>query len=825
LDYLKKALEDKDKTENVRTKEIISILKIFDEFLSQSEIKGTTGLKQQRSLLKGELLSKIQITNSVSYNQLIGRYIELSMFSNSTVYDIKRIIGQINKVPAEYVRLIRYSTTNEIKDVDNGKTLAELNFKNNESLIASKQNMGNIPKAPLLNKDKSLTPEAIAIFGEWFDDFSHDGFMTPEDCVEFIRSCTDDKCKTTDGRVRNLFNNHDKNGEGRVNKDGFIEFYRLACVRKEEVVRANILAHNYRNDLRKISDMIDENTDKTVLPRYILAHEQKYFDTLFSLLSRDDESSKFAWDLIQKLVTNPTYYDKIVKLNVEKDNNGKANWDSLIDTKSIFKLLYMFQIVESLIEEGGENDKEFVKVYRTKNMATSKPKDTKSAAPSTKKKDEDKKDAKEAKEEEEAKKPKEYLVSDLLQEESNEENNAELIKSWILRFLKIGGFEFSYSLFTQNQKAINEMTEFQKNFLGFILKILRIFITAAFLATKPELGESIDYVRQQTTEAKPPQDDEEEDWRDDDHDDEDKYSTPKKTVGPRVEIINLHKGGHEVITEDELFEQNEMSYDYDSDKERKLFKYKLDIASVEEVKLDKKESTFSKQKKKGGNLEQKITQLSNQLQGDFGKDLLDSIDFIQLQTVILHSIASLITKEEMDQNETKIVENSLSLWLGCILHNDSILKDFFEFNCDEFSNVKDLLIRGILYPSAFNIREKFLYTLYIFATKKTVSDIDTFEYTFNALLMNLPKDTKGEESFTAQYFELVYKLIEEYFKRISSGEVRKDIFDTPKFFEDVVERIKSHQSREVRNSKKQDETLVGYLKLAHMVLESAGVGQ
>lgn len=233
----------------------MSILKVFDEFLSQSELKGTTGLKQQRSLLKGDLLSKISVTNSVSYNKMIGKRIELSLYSNRTVYDIKRIIGAVNKVPAEYVRLIRLSTTSEIKDIDNGRTLADLGFKNNESLIANKQNLGNIPKAPLMNPDKSLTKEAIAIFGEWFDSFSHEGLMTPEDCVEFIRSCTDDKCKTTDGRVRNLFQGHDHDGDGKVTRDEFIEFYREACIRKEEVVRANILAHNYRNDLRKISDM------------------------------------------------------------------------------------------------------------------------------------------------------------------------------------------------------------------------------------------------------------------------------------------------------------------------------------------------------------------------------------------------------------------------------------------------------------------------------------------------------------------------------------------------------------------------------------------
>ena len=111
------------------------------------------------------------VTNSVLYNKTIGKRIEFSLYSNMTVYDIKRIIGAVNKVPSKYVRIIRFLTASKIKDVDNGKTLADLGFKLNESLIANKQSLDNIPKASLLNPDKSITIEAISIFCEWFDAF------------------------------------------------------------------------------------------------------------------------------------------------------------------------------------------------------------------------------------------------------------------------------------------------------------------------------------------------------------------------------------------------------------------------------------------------------------------------------------------------------------------------------------------------------------------------------------------------------------------------------------------------------------------------------
>lgn len=832
LTHLKIIQDNANISEETKSRQIISVLKIFEEFLAQSERKGTTGLKQQRSLLKGELLNKISISNSVSYNKLIGRKIELSLYSNSTVYDIKRIIGAVNKVPAEYVRLIRYSNTSEIMDIDNGKTLAELNFKPNENLIANKQNLGNIPKAPLMNPDKSLTKEAISIFGEWFDSFSVEGLMTPEDCVEFIRSCTDDKCKTSDNRVRNLFTNHDYDNDGKVDKAGFVEFYRLACLKKEDVVRSNILAHNYRNDLKKISDMTEENTDKTLLPRFILSHDPKYFDSLFSLLDRPDDSSKEAWELIQKLVTNPTIQTNVLNLNVERNENGEYNWDSLIDTKSIFKLLYMFQIIESLIEEGGENQTEICKVYKNKEQT----KDAKESSPEKVNKkpgenDEDDDKAKEKEKETDSEnRPLEYLVSELLASNQNDREEAlkhqsetqDLRKTWIFRFLEKKGFEFSYDLFSKNKTDTRNMNSFQKNFLGFLLKILRIFITSAFLAVEPEVASLVALAKKKSSIRQNPPTDNDDTYGGSDNE-ENIYSTPKTkkgisrtiTVDERGQILDFSSDTQNpgIVTEDYLF--NDYN-DIDSDRATE--------GGDDEIILRKRASSIST-KQQVDPVERKIEQLASQLKGEIGDKMLHVIDFDQLQIIVLQSIASLIEKDEIDFDEKKIIENSLSLWLGCVLHKPKILDNFFIFKCNEFENVQDLMLRGILYPSLFRIREDFLHNLFFFATKVTNASKDTFEYTLKAMLQKLPKDNEGVEACTAQYFELVSKLIEEYFARVKAGKANREILDATKFFSEVIDKIKSHQSREVRNSMKQDETLIGYLKIAHMVLDRGGLGE
>lgn len=195
------------------------------------------------------------MTNNCNANNSFGKRFELSLYSNCTVFDLRNIIGVLTNVPAELIKITRISTKSEIKDVSNGKTLADLEFKNNEDLIAQKKNLDNIEKAPLTLPGGVLTQEARAIFEEWFDTFSKDGLMRKEDTVAFIWSCTDDNCSINDPRVSNLFRDYDNDNDGCVTKEEFVDFYRNSSIKKPDVVRANIISHNYTNDLKKITDL------------------------------------------------------------------------------------------------------------------------------------------------------------------------------------------------------------------------------------------------------------------------------------------------------------------------------------------------------------------------------------------------------------------------------------------------------------------------------------------------------------------------------------------------------------------------------------------
>ena len=64
----------------------------------------------------------------------------------------------------------RYNS--DIDEHDNAKTLNDLNFEENESLILSRRASYSTENAPLINKNMELTPAAKKIFTEWFLEYA-----------------------------------------------------------------------------------------------------------------------------------------------------------------------------------------------------------------------------------------------------------------------------------------------------------------------------------------------------------------------------------------------------------------------------------------------------------------------------------------------------------------------------------------------------------------------------------------------------------------------------------------------------------------------------
>ena len=62
---------------------------------------------------------------------------------------------------------------------------------------------------------------------------------------------------------------------------------------------------------------------------------------------------------------------------------------------------------------------------------------------------------------------------------------------------------------------------------------------------------------------------------------------------------------------------------------------------------------------------------------DLGNLILSQIDFRVLQGEVLEVISLVLGKKEITAEDKNIVENSLGLWLACLLREPTLLDEFY----------------------------------------------------------------------------------------------------------------------------------------------------
>ncbi len=155
--------------------------------------------------------------------------------------------------------------------------------------------------------------------------------------------------------------------DGCLDVNGFLEFYRDSVKdKKEDTVWGNLYQHGYRNDLKKLNEVESVAVDITTLPRYILSKNPKSFALFFKILDLGEFAAEQTWNLITRLSTNEEIYQNILGMKAETLPNNNLDWSKLIETKSVYRLLYCLQIIESLLEneEKRSEDQEKKRIWR-----------------------------------------------------------------------------------------------------------------------------------------------------------------------------------------------------------------------------------------------------------------------------------------------------------------------------------------------------------------------------------------------------------------------------------------------------------------------------
>jgi len=255
--------------EELRIMRVLGYLKML---VHHSERDGTNGLRPHSSLINSTKLVGLKIVNSVNaYNHTeFKKKVEVDVDSGLTLFEFKKVIinqlwdtakpkeGETLPLKKHCTKLTVSKTGKVLKDADNGKTLAELQFRAGENFICSLKSDVIVSKVPLFNDEKTdINERAKYIFTTMFKDFAKTDpedntllIMEREEVRNFIMIVT--QCKSVDhddGRIDKIIE-HGKQKEGKLLLEEFISFYRKNCFSAVETVRSNLLKYNYRNDLR-----------------------------------------------------------------------------------------------------------------------------------------------------------------------------------------------------------------------------------------------------------------------------------------------------------------------------------------------------------------------------------------------------------------------------------------------------------------------------------------------------------------------------------------------------------------------------------------------
>jgi hypothetical protein len=327
IDRCMAILEGDEGKEPKRAMRVIEVLK---SLVHVTEVKGTGSVLAHGALLGGEPLEPLRVRNRAG----VGGELVVQVHSNNSLWDLRKQLAEALDLAPRHLQLTIGPNQDgrELKDIDNGKSIAALGLKGGEQLTAHKRVVEeHIPNAPLLGPDNELTPKAAAVFGSWYERFCEggvEGAFTKESAARFIQACCGDLPAVSDPRITGLFQAWDADGDGKMQLSEFLAFYK-ACSRgdKANTVRENMRAFNVRPDLKKMSEAEDEAAPKaSELPRYLVPRDQAHFDSLMGLLETGNEELAVAtWELIQMLATNVALYRRVLQLDIAKVGEGEQS--------------------------------------------------------------------------------------------------------------------------------------------------------------------------------------------------------------------------------------------------------------------------------------------------------------------------------------------------------------------------------------------------------------------------------------------------------------------------------------------------------------------
>ena len=140
---------------------------------------------------------------------------------------------------------------------------------------------------------------------------------------------------------------------------------------------------------------------------------------------------------------------------------------------------------------------------------------------------------------------------------------------------------------------------------------------------------------------------------------------------------------------------------------------------------------------------------------------LDSVDYPALQAKVLGVIQQVLQKDTLVFDDKLIINNALSLWVGCLLHENGLIKAFVQSEGQEV-DAERLVLAGLLHCPYETVREEFKESLGALCRRPTSDAVDdgfgALEFTLRLLSQNFssisPPTSRGWKSLALVFLSL-----------------------------------------------------------------------
>jgi len=343
---------------------------LLNDFIQEFEGKGQPKLKDKGTPVE-------VVINNMTANAQAPKSFKVTLFSEMPILDAKKLIASKLNPPFPLGSLQMFSS---------GK------------ILDYKQDNKTVEEAKLGQKIMVTTGEE-----EW-------GMPGPED-LEFEK-----QEKLT--QLKSIFQDLEENLLTLALNKSVWNLEEAADLLMDEFSRQNL--QKQLMDSRKASQPKVE----TYRLSSILSNTHQYFNLLFDLLELGNPSvNSLIWNLLNKIPVNQYMFENIKKLNIV----NQEDWDRLLDSSCMYKLLYSLQIVNSFVSGSESNS-------------------------------------------------------------SPEE--VEERQAWRTKFLELGGFEHLYNILMSAKLSQNSQ-DCTAKCIGLLLGVLKLFIQATLLNQPCEQLQSI----------------------------------------------------------------------------------------------------------------------------------------------------------------------------------------------------------------------------------------------------------------------------------------------------------------------------------------------